>query len=212
MTSNECEFLSIRRLPSLGDDYYKNDGQVHEDRVRERTCSVVRRFTTGSSPSLSSTDKQVQNNPRVTASTFIYDENNVSELSYTSVDDIRAIRNDECLWIDVPGVSDEWFCFRGEWSIFCLEVGDKNLLSSLSQRFKIHPLVVLDIQTAEQRTKLDVFEDAFFLVVKLIYTHPVTKKTQIEQISFYLKENILITFQERSKDIFDQVKSQCTID
>jgi magnesium transporter len=82
------------------------------------------------------------------------------------------------------------------------------LLSSISRRFRIHPLVILDIETNEQRTKLDVFEDALFLVVKLIYPDHLTQKTSIEQISFYLKENILITFQEKPKDIFDQIKSK----
>jgi hypothetical protein len=41
----------------------------------------------------------------------------------------------------------------------------------------------------------------------MIYPDPVKQITHIEQISFYLKENILITFQEKSKDIFEPIKS-----
>ena len=108
MTSSECEFLSIRHLPSIGDDYYRNDGDIQEDRILERTCSVVRRFTGDSEPSISSVPNQVYENARVIASALIYDENNFSEQSSITVDDIRSIRNDECLWIDVPGVSDEF--------------------------------------------------------------------------------------------------------
>jgi Mg2+ and Co2+ transporter CorA len=67
---------------------------------------------------------------------------------------------------------------------------------------------MFDIENHGQRTKLDVFDDALFLVVKLIYPDRVTEKTRIEQISFYLKENILITFQEKPSDVFDQVKSK----
>ena len=88
------------------------------------------------------------------------------------------------------------------------KVHDHDLLSRLGRRFRIHPLVILDIEANEQRTKLDIFEDALFLVIKLIYPHPSTKKTCIEQISFYLKENILITFQETPKTLFDSVKSK----
>lgn len=84
-----------------------------------------------------------------------------------------------------------------------LQVNDKALLSSISRRFMIHPLVILDVETAEQRTKLDVFDDAFFLVMKLI--HP-DRDTQ--QISFYLKENVLITFQTHPHTIFEHVKSK----
>ena len=84
---------------------------------------------------------------------------------------------------------------------------DHDLLSRIGRRFDIHPLVVADIETTEQRTKLDVFEDALFLVSKMIYPDSILPTTHIEQISFYLKENILITFQEKPKDIFEPIKS-----
>ena len=80
-------------------------------------------------------------------------------------------------------------------------------MSRIGHRFNIHPLVVSDIETTEQRTKLDVFEDALFLVGKMIYPDSAQPITHIEQISFYLKENILITFQEKPKDIFEAIKS-----
>ncbi len=87
-----------------------------------------------------------------------------------------------------------------------IEVHDHDLLSRLGRRFDIHKLVLADIETTDQRTKLDVFEDALFLVAKLIYPDSTQKTTHIEQISFYLKENILITFQEKPKDIFEPIK------
>ncbi len=46
-----------------------------------------------------------------------------------------------------------------------------------------------------------------FLVSKMIYPDSVQQITHIEQISFYLKENILITFQEKPKDVFEPIKS-----
>ncbi|CAF4991635.1 unnamed protein product, partial [Rotaria magnacalcarata] len=87
-------------------------------------------------------------------------------------------------------------------------VHDHDLITRLGRRFNIHPLVVADIETTEQRTKLDVFEDTLFLVGKMIYPDIQQQITHIEQISFYLKENILITFQETSKDIFEPIKNR----
>ncbi|CAF4397695.1 unnamed protein product, partial [Adineta steineri] len=120
---------------------------------------------------------------------LIYNSDTLETPLYTAIKDIRAIRSDECLWIDVPVTQDE------------------ALLTSISERFKIHPLVIADIETTEQRTKLDVFEDAFFLVLKLIYPTRGTDETSIDQICFYMKENILITFQQKPKEIFDPIKS-----
>lgn len=84
----------------------------------------------------------------------------------------------------------------------------KNFLSGLSQRFNIHPLVLIDIDTPEQRTKLDIFDDALFSIMKLIYPDRSTDKIAYEQISFYVKRNLLITFQEGPQDAFEQIKSK----
>jgi magnesium transporter len=76
-------------------------------------------------------------------------------------------------------------------------------------RYNIHPLVQTDVTTIEQRTKLDVLDDALFLVCKLMYRDMNgTGHIHTEQICFYLKENLLITFQETPKDLFDSIKSK----
>jgi magnesium transporter len=88
----------------------------------------------------------------------------------------------------------------------------QDIISQIGQRYNIHPLVQADITTVEQRTKIDVLEDALFLVCKLIYRDMNgTGHINIEQICFYLKENLLITFQETPKDLFDSIKSKIFI-
>lgn len=69
------------------------------------------------------------------------------------------------------------------------------------------------MMTTEQRTKLDVLDDALFLVCKFIY-RDINDPTHIniEQICFYLKENLLITLQETPKDLFESIKSNCFFD
>jgi magnesium transporter len=88
-------------------------------------------------------------------------------------------------------------------------VHQHDIIAQLGNRYDIHALVQTDITTTEQRTKLDVLDDALFLVCKLIFRDiGRTGHTVIEQISFYLKENLLITFQETPKDLFDSIKSK----
>lgn len=87
-------------------------------------------------------------------------------------------------------------------------VHQHEIIAQLGNRYDIHTLVQADITTTEQRTKLDVFDDALFLVCKLIFRDlSRTGHTVIEQICFYLKDNVLITFQETPKDLFDSIKS-----
>ncbi|CAF3609528.1 unnamed protein product, partial [Adineta steineri] len=168
---------------------WDRDFLINEDKIRDRTCSSIHRNTSSYHMSISKPEiRELETFIPVTPTVFIYNKDSVVENSYASIEDIPAIKNDECLWIDVIGVQNEV------------------LLSSISRRFKIHPLVIADIATNDQRTKLDVFEDALFLIIKLINSNRDTQQISIEQISFYMKENILITFQEKSSDIFDSIK------
>lgn len=57
-----------------------------------------------------------------------------------------------------------------------------------------------------ERPKVEEFEDYIFTTLKSI--HRKKKKIKIEQISFVLKENILISFQERHGDLFGEVRSR----
>lgn len=81
-------------------------------------------------------------------------------------------------------------------------------MSELGLRFDIHSLVQADMASTMQRTKLDVLDDALFLVCKLIFRDfDGSGCIFIEQICFYVKENLLITVQESPKKLFDSIQS-----
>jgi magnesium transporter len=85
----------------------------------------------------------------------------------------------------------------------------QDIIAAMGQRYDIHPLVQADMMTIEQRTKLDVLDDALFLVCKLIYRDMSgSGHINTEQICFYLKENLLITVKETPTDLFDSIKSK----
>ncbi|CAF0723504.1 unnamed protein product [Adineta steineri] len=174
-------------------EYIPYEYTKDEDQLRERSRTINRHGTSISIPPTllrQATCERAPSYVGVKPTILIYNSDTLETPLYTAIKDIRAIRSDECLWIDVPVTQDEV------------------LLTSISERFKIHPLVIADIETTEQRTKLDVFEDAFFLVLKLIYPTRGTDETSIDQICFYMKENILITFQQKPKEIFDPIKNR----
>ena len=84
----------------------------------------------------------------------------------------------------------------------------QDVISVLCQRYDIHSLVQTDMTTIEQRTKLDVVDDALFLICKLIYRDlNALGHIYIEQISFYVTNNLIISLQETPKDLFNSIKS-----
>lgn len=139
---------------------------------------------------------------------MIYSVARVEKPAYTSMRDIPPIRADECLWIDIPTVSVLTVVARQNVNDRSLQVCDDTLLSGILERFQVHQLALDDIDTIAQRPKLTVFDDALFFVAKLISLDARTHKTSTEQICFYLKENVLITFRQQPSDVFNQIQSK----
>jgi hypothetical protein len=89
-----------------------NDGATIVENSTEqsrpiRAVSKNRRATlVGIPPTVINISNQdLQNNLHVQPTVFFYNEETFQEACYRSIEDIPIIQNNECLWIDVTGVS-----------------------------------------------------------------------------------------------------------
>ncbi len=94
------------------------------------------------------------------------------------------------LWIDIDGLHEV------------------ELLEKVGAMFGIHKLTLEDILNVNQRPKMEVFDDYIFAVLKMITCPTPESEIMDEQISFVLKDNILITFQEKKGDVFQFVRER----
>lgn len=101
------------------------------------------------------------------------------------VDSVEFLQTGSVTWLNVMGLED----------IDALEV--------IREKFAFHPLVLEDILRPFQRPKFEVYDDYIFLINKLF--NPGNAE-DVEQISFVLGQQYLITFQESSGDVFDNVR------
>ncbi|MBU0960682.1 MAG: magnesium/cobalt transporter CorA [Proteobacteria bacterium] len=83
-----------------------------------------------------------------------------------------------------------------------------NIIEKLCSCFNLHPLTVEDILNTTQRPKLDIFDDYLFLVLKMQTYNSETQIVDMEQVSFILGKNYLISFQEKAGDTFDGVRTR----
>jgi magnesium transporter len=90
---------------------------------------------------------------------------------------------------------------------FDVDIKYKDYVEVLSDFFEIHTLTKADIFKTEYLPRFEVFEDYFFLTVKMVNLEP-DKKIKIEHISFVVGENYIITFQEIPGDVFDVVRNR----
>ena len=87
-----------------------------------------------------------------------------------------------------------------------------DIIEKICNDFRIHPLVHEDILNTTQRPKVDISDEYVFIVLKMHSVVPQKNSAglDLEQISFVLGANFLITFQERSSPVFDQVRKRLT--
>ncbi|WP_080522148.1 magnesium/cobalt transporter CorA [Methyloprofundus sedimenti] len=96
--------------------------------------------------------------------------------------------SDLITWINIDGLSDT------------------RVAESIGHEFNIHPLVLEDILSTQQRPKLEEYEDYLYLVLKGISAESDAGfKLQYDQISVLLLEKYVITFKEKADDAFKSI-------
>ncbi|TFV95571.1 magnesium/cobalt transporter CorA [Algoriphagus kandeliae] len=96
---------------------------------------------------------------------------------------------------------------KGVW-IDVIGLHDVELLEQIGHLFGIHKLTLEDILNVNQRPKMEVFEEYIFTTLKMIQCASPESPVVDEQVSFILKNNVLITFQEKSGDVFQFVRDR----
>jgi magnesium transporter len=79
-------------------------------------------------------------------------------------------------------------------------------VNDISNHFGIHTLAAEDVLNTGQRPKIEGFEDHLMIVARQIQL--IKKSLNNEQITFFLFEDTLISFQEVEGDVFDPVRKR----
>lgn len=113
-----------------------------------------------------------------------YDDNEIMEGDVESVDQMVApsAEGNQVYWYNIDGVNNP------------------NQLEAIQKKYNLHPLLMEDVASAEQRPKLDDYDDCLFLTVKMIRFDAKTNEIFSEQVSFVIKQNLILSFQEKNKD------------
>ncbi len=120
-----------------------------------------------------------------------YSQNDYFEEKIKNLDELKKISETHqgVVWINIDGVHDE------------------KEIEKIGDYFNLHKLTIEDILSVGQRPKLDEYEDYIHLVLKMpiIENHLIVEN---EQISFILKNNILLTFQEKTGNVFNDIRKR----
>lgn len=133
----------------------------------------------------------VQKMEQVEFSVMEYDEHEVNEYSPKNIEDAISLidSSSKTLWINIDGIHDE------------------SVIESLGNKLNVHKLSLEDILSVGQRPKIDEFDNYLHIIVKMVMLDP-HDEIEDEQLSFILHKNILISFQEKTGDVFHGVRKR----
>ena len=124
-------------------------------------------------------------------SVFVFDYNNESleERKFDKVDPVMEYKqNNRISWINIDGLR-------------------KTDIEMICNHFNIHPLLMEDILSMNQRPKMDEVEGILFCLLNMLYYNNENQTVEQEQISIALGKDFVISFQEDAdRDVFDQLR------
>lgn len=123
-----------------------------------------------------------------------YSETEVKEYSLKSIEECYPFKqNGNTTWINIDGLR-------------------KADVEKICAHFSVHPLLVEDILSVQQRPKMDDIEGVLYCLLNMLYFNEKHSSVETEQISIVLGKNFVITFQEDAKrDVFDGIREKIKI-
>jgi magnesium transporter len=118
-----------------------------------------------------------------------YNEKNFEEIEVKNVEDCFPFKDKPSVtWINIDGVSKT------------------EIIEKIGNNYGLHPLVSEDILNTGQRPKLEDYENYIYVVLKMLYQ----PKNEIisEQVSIILGKNYVLSFQETSGDVFQNIRDR----
>lgn len=120
-----------------------------------------------------------------------YSEKSTSEKEYNSIDDaLSALDEKQINWLNIDGIHNI------------------DIIQKIGKKLNISSLALENILNTGQRSKFFEDRESITLLTKAIYYIPEANKISVEQISFVLFQNVVISFQEKSGDHFEPVRAR----
>ena len=122
---------------------------------------------------------------------FVFDNFDLTEYDDFKVSDLdKYINTQKTNWLNLHGLNNI------------------ELIKSLGNYFNIDNFMLADILNTTRRTKLEESQDTLFFNIKSLLPAGDSDNISVEQISFLIKDGILISFQEKRSDFFKHIRER----
>ena len=122
---------------------------------------------------------------------FVYDTSSLTEYESFKVQELdKTVDYSKINWLNVHGLNDTV------------------IIKSIGQYLGVDNFMLGDILNTTKRTKLEEYHEVLFFNIKSLLPVEHSNSINVEQISFLLKNGILISFQEKRSDFFTHIRER----
>ncbi|MEK6558455.1 MAG: magnesium/cobalt transporter CorA [Candidatus Margulisiibacteriota bacterium] len=123
---------------------------------------------------------------------FNFNETTLTEKELSSFEEALPYRSESSVtWINIDSLSDNL------------------IMQEVAKWVGLHPLILEDIVNITQRPKFEDLDSYLFVVLKMLYFGADKQDIEIEQVSFIIANNLVISFQEdKDGDVFGAVRER----
>jgi magnesium transporter len=122
---------------------------------------------------------------------FVYDVDELEEILINDSSELQNIHQDgKVNWLNVHGLNDV------------------TKIQDIGTYFDVDHFMISDILNTSKRTKLDEYHNVLFFSIKSLLPDASSDAINAEQISFLLKKDVLISFQEKKSNFFTHIRER----
>jgi magnesium transporter len=125
---------------------------------------------------------------------FVFDNFDLTEYEDFNISDLdKCIDPQKTNWLNLHGLNNI------------------ALIEAIGVHFKIDHFMLADILNTNRRTKLEELPDTLFFNIKSLLPAGDSDNITVEQISFLIKDGVLISFQEKRSDFFAHIRERIRV-
>ncbi|MBA43369.1 MAG: magnesium and cobalt transport protein CorA [Magnetococcales bacterium] len=126
----------------------------------------------------------------MTVMAYDSNEKDILETVVTSIDEVAKLAKKwNTVWLNITGLKDV------------------DAITTMGKTFAFHDLAMEDVMKLHQRPKAEDYKDHTYIVVRMPHNSP-EGLAELEQVSMFIKENLVITIQEHDGDSFERIRER----
>lgn len=120
-----------------------------------------------------------------------YDAENLNEVELKNIQEASAYNHPKTTtWFNIDGLHDE------------------GIMLEISKIFEVDTLILSDVLNTHARPKMQDYDNSIFISLKMLKYDEDNNRIHAENLVLIIKDNVLLTFQERQGDVFEPVRER----